>query len=53
MIYKNTKTGFVFETPCEVKAEGWENLSPKPITKAVKEEKDVKPVRTRRTKKDD
>lgn len=49
--YKNTLTGFVFETPCEVKAEGWETLSPKPITKAAKEEE--KPVRTKRTKKDD
>ena len=51
MIYKNTKTGFVFNSPCEIKAEGWEVLNPAPSSKE-KEEKEVKPVK-KRTKKDE
>ena len=49
MKYKNTKTGFVFDSPCEIQAEGWEKLNPSP----VKEVKEDKPVRAKRTKKDD
>lgn len=50
MKYKNTKTGFVFDSPCELKGEDWVKLSPSP----VKEEKtEDKPVRTKRNKKDD
>lgn len=30
MKYQNTKTGFVFETKSEVKAEGWVLLDPRP-----------------------
>lgn len=50
MTYKNTKTGFVFDSPCEIKAEGWELLNPSPI---LEKEKEVKPVRAKRTKKDE
>lgn len=46
MRYKNTKKGFVFDSPCEIKAEGWVKLDPKP---APEEKKPVK----KRTKKDD
>lgn len=46
MTYKNTKTGFVFNSPCEIKAEGWVKLDPQPTI-------DEKPVKPKRTKKDD
>lgn len=42
MKYKNLKTGFIFETPCEVKAEGWVKLDPQP--------KEEKPTKTKRKK---
>lgn len=50
MTYKNTKTGFVFNTECEIKAEGWVKLDPQPI---ITEEKEEKPVKTKRTKKNE
>ena len=37
MKYKNLKTGFVFETACEIHGEGWVKLDPQPITKGVEE----------------
>ena len=42
--YKNTKTGFVFNSPCEIKAEGWVKLNPKPFSNE-KESKEEKPVK--------
>lgn len=49
MTYMNTKTGFVFNSPCELKGKDWVQVvsSPTPI---AKEEK--KPVK-KRTKKDE
>ena len=49
MKYKNTKTGFVFDSPCVIKAEGWEILDPRPTIEEIKE----KPVKSKRNKKDD
>lgn len=49
MTYKNTTTGFVFSSPCEIKAEGWVKLDPQPT---IKEEKEIKPVK-KRTRKND
>lgn len=50
MRYQNTKTGFVFETPCELNGEDWVKLpSPSPKVK----EKEEKPVRAKREKKDE
>ena len=51
MKYKNIKTGFVFDSQCEIKAEGWVKLDPQPVI--TEEKKADKPVRTRRTKKDE
>lgn len=48
MKYRNTKTGFVFDTPCTIKAEGWEVLNPQPSVKAEKEEK---PARVKKERK--
>lgn len=48
MKYKNTKTGFVFDTPCELNGQDWVKLSPEP-----KKEKEEKPVKPKRTKKDE
>lgn len=45
MIYRNRKTGFIFETISEVHGEEWEIVSPTPI-------KDEKPKR-RKVKKDE
>lgn len=50
MTYKNTKTGFVFNSPCEIKAEGWVKLDPQPTITEEKEEK--KPVNKKRNKND-
>ena len=52
MTYKNTKTGFVFNSPCELKGADWVQVvsSPTPLIKEEKAEK--KPVK-KRTKKDD
>ena len=50
MKYKNTKTGFVFETSCELKGEDWVALNPSPSKS--KEPKEVKPVR-KKAKKDE
>jgi len=44
MKYQNTKTGFVFDTPCELKGDDWVKL-PSPSQK-VKVEKD-KPVKAK------
>lgn len=50
MTYKNTRTGFVFSSPCEIKAEGWELLDPRPT---LKKNEEVKPAKTKRIKKDE
>lgn len=50
MKYKNTKTGFVFETPCELNGADWEKISTAPIKKEKKS--DEKPV-VKRNKKDE
>lgn len=50
MTYKNTKTGFVFNSPCELKGEDWVTLNPSPVNEKEVEEK---PVKSKRTKKDD
>ena len=49
MTYKNTKTGFVFNSPCELNGKDWVKItsSPEPIPKEEK-----KPVK-KRTKKND
>lgn len=49
MKYKNTKTGFVFDTPCELKGADWELISSAPIKSEEKE----KPVKPKRNKKDE
>lgn len=41
MTYRNKATGFVFSTPCEIKAEGWEKLDPQPTIS--EEKKELKP----------
>ena len=50
MTYKNTKTGFVFSSPCELKGADWVKLDSAPVPDENKEEK--KPVK-KRTKKDE
>lgn len=47
-MYKNTKTGFEFETDSEIEGKDWVKLSPSLIT----EEKEDKPIK-KRTKKDE
>ena len=47
MKYKNTKTGFVFDTPCELKGADWELIPEAPI------KKNEKPVKPKRSKKDE
>lgn len=50
MKYQNTKTGFVFDTPCELKGEDWV-LLPGPSSKV--KEKENKPVKPKKEKKDE
>lgn len=49
MTYKNVKTGFIFETSCEIKAEDWVKLDSQPTISEKEEEKPVKSIK--RTKK--
>ena len=49
MTYKNIKTGFVFNNPCEINAEGWVKLDP-PVNKTTKADKAEKPVKKRTSK---
>lgn len=49
MTYKNTKTGFVFSSPCELKGQDWVKLGPAPTLEEKEEKKPVK----KRTKKDE
>lgn len=51
MKYQNTKTGFVFETPCELSGEDWVKM-PSPSS-VVKEKEEKKPVRAKKEKKDE
>ena len=46
MKYRNIKTGFVFDSPCELKGADWEKIPTAPI-------KEEKPVKAKRTKKDE
>jgi hypothetical protein len=51
--YKNIKTGFIFETECELHGEDWEKLSPSPVISedVPKEDSEVveeKPVNKKR-----
>ena len=46
MTYKNRRTGFVFDSPCEVKGEEWECLTPSSLKK--EEDKPVKPKRIKK-----
>lgn len=50
MKYQNTKTGFVFETPCKLEGADWVEIS-SPSSKV--KEKEVKPVRAKKEKKDE
>lgn len=50
MKYKNTKTGFVFETPCKLKGQDWVEM---PSPSLVKEKEEKKPVRAKKEKKDE
>ncbi len=52
MKYQNTKTGFVFDSGSECTGEDWVRLDPLPAPKEVKEIKDEKPIKAKRTKKD-
>lgn len=49
MTYKNTKTGFVFNSPCELKGQDWVKLN---SASSLNEKEEKKPVK-KRTKKDD
>lgn len=50
MTYKNTKTGFVFDTPCELKGADWVEMpGPSPKVK----EKEEKPAKTKKEKKNE
>lgn len=52
MKYRNVKTGFVFETSCEIKGEGWVKLDPQPtISKGVEEKPKTTKTVTKRAKK--
>ncbi|MDO4800613.1 MAG: hypothetical protein Q4A15_00460 [Prevotellaceae bacterium] len=48
MTYKNIKTGFMFDTPCDLKGADWIKVESAPII--VKEEKEKKPVKKKVTK---
>lgn len=48
MIYKNTKTGAVIESPCNISGGDWELQETETEEKPVEE-----PKKTRRTKKED
>lgn len=47
MKYKHKLTGFILDTSCECKGEGWELLSPPP-KKAEKVETEEKPKRAKK-----
>ena len=51
MTYKNIKTGFVFDSPCEINAEGWVKLDP-PVIEKKKDDKAEKPAAKKRTSKE-
>lgn len=51
MKYRNIKTGFVFDSPCEIKAEGWEKLIPSVSVSKEKETK--KPAKIKKVKEDE
>ena len=58
MIYKNSKTGAVIDSPCNISGGDWELQEPETKEEAVEEpETEEKPVeepkKTRRTKKED
>lgn len=45
MKYRNTKTGFVFDSDTECKGEDWEKLNSPSTSKETKEEKPAKAKR--------
>ena len=58
MIYKNTKTGAVIDSPCNISGGDWELQEPEtkeePLEETETEEEAVEePKKTRRTKKED